>query len=89
MSLTVAIRPASLLTHAIFAGMSTLDKSDVSRIDLTTYSYADLLRELQQWTRITSISHEGPCQRARHFTASLTDGATEASSISWGGVVNA
>lgn len=38
---------------------------------------------------ITSTSHEGPRQRARHFTAVLKDGATDASSIGWGGVVNA
>lgn len=89
MSLTVAIRPASLWTHAMFAVLSKLAKSGASRIDLARDSHADLLGEFHQWMRITSTSHEGPWQRARPFATSLTGGATDASSIGWGGVFNA
>lgn len=81
MSLTVAIRPAALWTHAMFAMLSKLDRTGASSIELTHDSHADLLGELKQWSRITVTSHEGPWQRARHFTATLTDGATDASSI--------
>ena len=45
--------------------------------------------ELKKWLRITFNLHEGSWQRARRFTAALTDGATEASSIGWEGVANA
>ena len=89
MSLTAAIRPAALWTHAMFVVLSKLGKAGVSRIDLTHDSHADLLGELKQWRRITSTPHQGPWQWARHFTAVRTDGATDASSICWGGVVNA
>ena len=89
MSLTVAIRPASLWTHAMFAVLSKLEKSGASRIDLARDSHADLVGEFRQWMRVTSTSHEGPWQQARHFTASFTCGSTDASSIGWGGVVNA
>ena len=44
--------------------------------------------ELKKWLRITFNLHEGSWQRARRFTAALTDGATEASSIGWEGVTN-
>lgn len=89
MSLAVATCPASLWTHTMFAVVPKLDTPGVSRIDLTHDSYADLSGEPQRWMRISSTSHEGPCQRARHFPASLTDGATDTSSIGWGGLVNA
>ena len=82
----MAIRPASLWTHAM---LSKLEKSGASRIDLTRDSYADLVGELQRWMRITSTSHEGSWQRARHFTSSFTDRSTDALSIRWGGVFNA
>ena len=89
MSLTVAVRPASLWTHAMFAVLSKLEKTGTSRIDLASHAHADLLGEFKQWMTITSTSQEGPWQRARHFTAVLTCGATDASSTGWGGVVNA
>ena len=61
-----------------------------SRIDLTCDSHADLLGKLKQWLlRITSNSHEGPRERVRFFTAALTNGATEASSIGWERIANA
>ena len=73
----------------MFAVLSKLEKSGASRIDLARGSHADLVGEFQQWMSITSTSHEGSWQRARHFTASSTCGSTDASSIGWGGVVNA
>ena len=88
MSLTVTIFPASLWIHAMLAVLSKLEKSGTSRIDQVRDSYADLLREFQHWTCITSTSHEGPWQRARHSTVSLTGGSADASSIWWGEVVN-
>eukprot|EP00752_Nemacystus_decipiens_P016750 g14988.t1 len=36
---------------------------------------------------LSADSHEGPWQLARHFAAKLTLGASDASSLAWGGVV--
>ena len=88
MSMTVAIRPASLWTHAMFAVIADLEKSGLCTVDLTQDSRADLLGELRQWLSITATSQEGPWQRARHFSAALTKGSSDASSVAWGGVVN-
>ena len=77
MSMTVAIRPASLWTRAMFSTLAALEKSGLSRIDLTSEARGDL----------ASTSHEGPWQRARHFTAALTEEASDASSVEWGGFV--
>ena len=60
MSLTVAIRSASLWTHAMFAVLSKLEKSGARRIDLARDSHADLVGEFRQWMCITSTSHEEP-----------------------------
>ena len=68
MSLTMAIRLASLWTHAMFAVLSKLEKSGVSRIDLAHDFHVDLVGEIQQRMRITSTSHGGPWQRALNFT---------------------
>ena len=87
MSMTVAIRPASLWTHAMFSTLAALEKSGLSRIDLTSEARGDLVGELRQWKGLASTSHEGPWQRARHFMAALTEGASDASSVGWGGVV--
>ena len=73
----------------MFAALLNLERSGASRIDLARDSYADLVGEFQQWMRIKSTSHEGQWQRARNFTASFTCGSTDASSIGWGGEVNA
>ena len=62
MSMTVATRPASLRTHAMFSTLATLEKSGRSRVDLTLDASADLVGEFQQWLRIRSTSHEGPWQ---------------------------
>ena len=89
MSMTVAIRPASLWTHAMFTVLSRLEKSGLRHIDLSQDEFVDLRGEFTQWIGISSSSHQGPWQRAQHFTAALTGGATDASSTAWGGVVNA
>ena len=44
-SMTVAIRPASLWTHVIFAVVAELDKSGRCSVDLTQSSRADLVNE--------------------------------------------
>lgn len=89
MSMTVAIRPASLWTHAMFTVLAKLEKSGLRHIDLSRDEFVDLRGEFHQWAGISSTSHEGPWQKAHHFTAALTGGATDASSTAWGGVVNA
>ena len=73
-SMTVAIRPASLWTHAMFAVVADLEKSGVCSVDLTHDSKADLVGEFKQWLSITATSQEGPWQRAWHFAAALTKG---------------
>lgn len=88
MSMTVAIRPASLWTHAMFAVLAALEKSGMSVVYLERPSNADLVGELKQWLGLTATSQEGPWQRARHFSASITKGSSDASSVAWGGVVN-
>ena len=71
----------------MFSTLAAVEKSGLSRIDLTLDASADLVGELKQWLGISSTSHEGPWQRARHFTAALTGGASDASSVGWGCVV--
>ena len=87
MSMSVAIRPAALYTQAMFAMVALLEKSGAHDVDLTARSSADLLGELRHWLDISATTHEGPWQLARHFAAKLTVGASDASSLAWGGVV--
>lgn len=42
---------------------------------------------MKQWLDISATTHEGPWQRAQHFAAALTKGASDASSVAWGRVV--
>ena len=86
-SMTVAIRPASLYTQAMFAALAMLEKTTQRAVDLSLDSSADLVGEMKQWLRISATTHEGPWQRAQHFAAALTKGASDASSVAWGGVV--
>ena len=88
MSMTVAIRPTSMWTRAMFAVVAELDKSGRCSVDRTHDSRADLVTEFKQWQSITSTSQEGPWQRARRFATTLTKGSSDASSVAWGGVVN-
>ena len=48
MSMTVAIRSASLWTHTMFAVLADLAKSGLCMIDLTQALRADLSGELKQ-----------------------------------------
>ena len=87
MSMSVAIRPAALYTQAMFAAVAKLEKSGAHEVDLAARASADLRGEFLRWLEISASTHEGPWQRARHFVAELTFGASDASSIAWGGVV--
>ena len=62
MSMTVAIRPALLWTHAMFAVVADLETSGVCSVDLMHDSRADLVSEFKQWVSITTTSQEGPWQ---------------------------
>eukprot|EP00752_Nemacystus_decipiens_P013894 g12334.t1 len=86
-SMTVAIRPGSLYTQAMFAALAMLEKTTQRVVDLSLDSSANLVGELKQWLSISAITREGPWQLAQHFTAALTKGASDASSVAWGGVV--
>ena len=88
MSMTAAIRPASLWTHTMFAVVVELDKLGRCSVDFMHDSRADLVSEFTQWLGITATSQEGPWQRARHFSATLTKDSSDASSVAWGCVVN-
>ena len=48
MSMTVAMRPASLWTHAMFAVVAGLDKSGWCAVNLSHDSKADLVSEFKQ-----------------------------------------
>lgn len=89
MSMFVAIRPATLFTRVMFAAVAALEKSGRHRLDLLLHASADILGEFRWWCQISTTSHEGPWQKARHFAAGLTRGASDASSLAWGGVVYA
>ena len=87
MSMTIAIRPASLYTQAMFAALAILEKTTQRELDLSLDSNANLVGEMKQWVNISTTTHEGPWQLAQHFAAALTKGASDASSVAWGGVV--
>ena len=59
MSMTVAIRPASLWTHAMFVVVAELEKLGRCSVDLTHDSRADLVSEFKKWLSITATSQEG------------------------------
>lgn len=84
MSMTVAIRPASLWTHAMFAVLASMEKAGRSRVDLSLDANADLLGEFKQWLSLAATSHEGPWHKARHLPVKL-DGSSDASTLGWGG----
>ena len=85
MSMAMAIRSASLWTHAMFAVIADLHKSGLCSVDLTHDSRADLVSEFKQWLSIAATSQEGPWQRAWYFATALTKGSSDASSVAWGG----
>ena len=88
MSMAVTIRPALMWTHAMFAVVAELGMSGRCSVDLSHDSRADLVREFKQWLSIKATSQEGPWQRARHVSAALTKGSSDASSVAWGGVIS-
>ncbi len=87
MSMTVAIRPASLWTHAVVPVLAAMDKGGSSVVDLGCDSKADMRGELQQWLALTAPSREGPWQRARHLIVKMT-GSSDASALGWGAVID-
>ena len=58
MSMTVAIRPASPWTHAMFAVVADLDKSRLCSVDHTQDSRANLVSEFKQWLSVTATSQK-------------------------------
>ena len=60
MSMTVAIRPASLWTHAMLTALSELEKSGLRRVDLSKVEFGELRGEFRRWISTSSTSHEGP-----------------------------
>lgn len=87
MSMMVAIGPAYLWTHAMFARLASMDKAGLSWVDLWPDSNIDLLREFKQWLSLVATSHEEPLQKARHLIVKL-DGASDASMLGWGDAMN-
>ena len=85
MTMSVAMRPASLRTHVMFAVLAELEMSALCMVDLTQDSRADLLGEFLLWLNLSATSQDGSGQRARHFVATLTKGSSDASSVAWGG----
>ena len=60
MSMTVAIRPASLWTHVMLTALSELEKSGLRRVDLSKVEFGELRGEFRRWISTSSTSHEGP-----------------------------
>ncbi len=89
MSMSVAIRPAALYTQAMFAMVAKLEKSGAPDVDLAARYSADLVGELRHWLSLSATTHEGPWKLAQNFAAKPTLGASDASSLAWGGVVYA
>ena len=88
MSMTVAIRPALLWMYAIFADVMELDGSSLWSVYLTHDVTADFVGEFNQWISVAATSEEGPWQQARHLSAALTKGWSDAPSVAWGSVIN-
>ena len=81
-SMSVAIHPASLWTHVMFAAIA---KTKGRAIQLN--SRPNLREELRTWLSLSSTSQKGPWYEARHFESQATVAAPDASSNQWGGVV--
>ena len=81
-SMSVAIRPASLWTHYMFAALKRASGTSIRLRDKP-----DLVAELSRWLQLSSTSQEGPWFKARHFKLTLTQGSSDASSTQYGGVV--
>ena len=81
-SMSVAIHPASLWTHLIFAAIAKA-KGRAIQLD----SGPDLREELRTWLSVSSTSQEGPWYKARRLESRATVAVSDASSNQWGGVV--
>ena len=82
-SMSVAIRPASLWTHYMFAAIA---RATGRVIDLGPLP--DLRAELRTWLGLSATSQEGPWYKARHYAVKLTQASSDASSNQYGGVVS-
>ena len=80
-SMSVAIRPASLWTHYMFAAI----KKAKSRV-VQLKDKHDLRAELRVWLKLSSTSQEEPWYKSRHYDVSVTTASSDASSN--GGVVS-
>lgn len=87
MSMTIAIRPASLGTHAMFTKLAVMDKAGLRFVDLRRDANADLLGESKQSLSLAATSNEGLWQRALHLIVKLDD-SSDASTLGWRGFIN-
>ena len=55
-SMSVAVRPASLWMHAMFAVLAELEKSALCMGDLRQHSSADLVGEFKLWFNLSATS---------------------------------
>ena len=82
-SMSGAIRPASLWTHHMFAAIA---KANGREIELC--KTPDLRTELRIWLDLSATSQEGLRYKPPHFTSQITVAASNASSNQWGRVVS-
>jgi len=82
-SMSVAIRPASLWSHFMISAISGAKDSTVS-----LRSHRDLCAELKVWLSLSATSQEGPWHQARHYEVKLTTASSDASTIQYGGMVS-
>lgn len=82
-SMSVAIRPASLWTHYMFAAIKNAKGTSIQLANKP-----DLRAELRKWLELSSTSQEGPWFKARHYHLELTRASSDASSNQYGGVVS-
>jgi len=83
MSMSAAIRPASLWTHFMFAAIA---KARGRVIALANKH--DLREELKIWLRLSTTSQRGPWYKERHYDVRVTSSYSDASANQWGGVID-
>ena len=71
MSMTVAIRPVSLWTHAMFAVIADVEKSGLCIVDLTRDSRADILGRIQAVAEYVSCLARGAVAACATLRGSL------------------
>ena len=82
-SMSVAIRPASMWTHCMYAAIA---KANGRKIHVS--SKPDLCAELNIWRSLSATAQEGLWYKPRHYASQVTVAASDASSNQWGGVVS-